>query len=199
MLIKITYIIVLLTLTQCQEASNFQAGGNKDPDQMSAEEEGVVPPTNISGAYLTCATEVEPSVQLNAGVVGCRLSDKENNKIDTDSLPVKYYMRPAGNPASVEIRESLSPNDNRYDKLYFFLGQTNIPPTETRAVMNQATFGAQFNDENNNPRNIGGVFSQIEVSKNSIPEPANINYPQVVVNEAAKSANSPVNDSPVGE
>ena len=44
MLTKITYIIVLLTLTQCQEASNFQAGGNKDPDQMSAEEEGVVPP-----------------------------------------------------------------------------------------------------------------------------------------------------------
>ena len=53
MLLKLLNIAIAILLIQCQDASNFQAGGSANPDEMSAEEEGVVPPTNISGAYLT--------------------------------------------------------------------------------------------------------------------------------------------------
>ena len=43
MLLKLLNIAIAILLIQCQDASNFQAGGSANPDEMSAEEEGVVP------------------------------------------------------------------------------------------------------------------------------------------------------------
>ena len=161
-----------------------KAGGSANPDEMSAEEEGVVPPTNISGAYLTCATEVEPRQGLSAGVVGCRLSDKNNNKIDTSSIDVRYDISiPQNASGIVDVTTTASPKDNRYDQLYFFMGKQNSNSAAVRSIMNNSSMKANFTDENGVEKSIGDLYTNIKINKDTIKEKLNIDYETVLLEQ----------------
>ncbi len=197
MLLKLLNIVITILLIQCQDASNFQAGGSADPDEMSAEEEGVVPPTNISGAYLTCATEVEPRQGMQAGVVGCRLSDKDNNKIDTSSIDVRYDISiPQNSAGVVDVTTTAAPKDNRYDQLYFFMGSENSNPSTVRSIMNSSSVKANFTDENGVAKSIGGPYPSIEIRKDTIKEKLNINYEAVLIKQVeAITSDTPIDNT----
>lgn len=190
MLSKLLNIVITIFLIQCQDANNFQAGGASSPDDMSAEQEGVVPPTNISGAYLTCATEVEPRAGIQAGVVGCRLSDKNNNKIDTSNVDVKYEINlPQNSQSIVDLSTKPAPKDNRYDQLYFFMGKESASPADVRSIMNRSAIKADFIDENNVAKSIGGQYTSIEIGKDTIKEEINIDYEAVLIKEKEAVSN----------
>ena len=183
MLLRFIQAAVALLLIQCQDQGGnaFREDGTK-ADQYSGQNEAVVPPTNISGAYLTCATEIEPTQNVNSGVIGCRLSDKDNNKIDVDPRKVAYKITPPQNDEEIFVTELDAPADKRYDKLYFFLGNQTAAPV-VRQVMNYTKVTADVTDENNQKKSLGGLISRISINKNSVKEPQNIDYSAVLLDE----------------
>ena len=149
-----------------------------------------MPPTNISGAYLTCATEVEPRAGMQAGVVGCRLSDKDNNKIDTSNVDVKYDITlPQNSESIVDLSKKPAPKDNRYDQLYFFMGRESASPENVRSIINNSAIKADFIDENNVAKSLGGQYTNIQIDKDTIKEEINIDYEAVLIKERAAVSN----------
>ena len=174
-------------LIQCQDGSNFQPGGASKEETV---DEGAIPPTNISGAYLTCATEVEPGQGLRAGVLGCRLSDANDNKINTSSMNVKYDISlPQNSTNFIDLAVLDATNDARHDKLYLFMGKANSTATDIRAIMNNSTLRANFVDENNVPQSLGGLLPSLEKDKDTLKESVNVNYEDILIQQKQAVSN----------
>ena len=178
--------ILSFFIIQCQDASQqgFQGGGGLVMKKLKmTNSEAVVPPSNISGAYLTCATEVEPNPEKPDGVIGCRLSDNQGKKVELDMSNTVYAISPPKNLTGIKVTEEYSPNDKRYDKLFFFMGDQG-PKSSAVKICYEQLYNrcARTLDENGNEKEIvnqfawvlKSIFSYLRTSKT-------MDYPGLVI------------------
>ena len=194
--------ILSFFIIQCQDASQqgFQGGGGpRDEKGQDLNSEAVVPPSNISGAYLTCATEVEPNPAKPDGVIGCRLSDNQGKKVPLDMSNTVYAISPPKNLRGIKVTEEYAPNDKRYDKLFFFMGDQGQNPAAVRSAMNNSTIGVRTLDENGNEKEVVNQFARVEIPSSAILEQLTMDYSGLIIKQLEGLANGtkePINNQP---
>ncbi len=161
---------------QAQKA-NTVASENKDAAEP--DDEKVDPPNNISGAYLHCVTEKEPTDATPEALVGCRFDDAAGNRVSAANLAqsVTYTYKALSNP-DIQVYAKPLVNDARYDAAYLFFGPTRaslvtaIQNTQVMVQLKTATAtGADAL--------LGDQIRDIARDKNTIPEAPNNDYNQV--------------------
>ncbi len=161
---------------QAQKA-NTVASENKDGTE--SDDEKVDPPNNISGAYLHCVTEKEPTDGTPEALIGCRFDDAAGNRVPAANLAasVTYTYKALSNP-DIQVYAKPLVNDARYDAAYLFFGPTRaslvtaIQNTQVMVQLKTATStGADVL--------LGDQIRDIARDKNTIPEAPNNDYNQV--------------------
>jgi hypothetical protein len=162
---------------QAQKSSTVSNDSKNDQD--ADEDERVDPPNNISGAYLHCATEREPTESAPEALIGCRFDDAAGNRVPVTALAAEatYTYKALNNP-DIQVYAKTLVNDARYDAVYLFFGPnratllTAIQTTEVRVQLKTAV--ATGSDVL-----LGDQIGDISRDKNTIPEAPNNDYNQV--------------------
>lgn len=161
---------------QAQKAS---AVASETKDNGEPDDEKVDPPNNISGAYLHCVTEKEPTDSTPEALIGCRFDDAAGNRVPSTTVAsnVTYTYKALTNP-DIQVYAKALVNDARYDAAYLFFGPT-------RAALATAIQNTQVMVQLKGERTTGGdlllgdQIRDIARDKNTIPEAPNNDYNQV--------------------
>ncbi|MFW7380422.1 MAG: hypothetical protein ACOH5I_16540 [Oligoflexus sp.] len=191
MLRRKTSIIAVVTsglsLSSCQnhqlQGSGSSSKVSKDEapvtDVSSVDHDQVIPPNNISGSYLTCSFEKEPTEEVPESLVGCRFDDANGQRVPATSLGISYqfsYTPPPQSSITVYVRELIG--DSRYDAVYLFFG---IDRESLLQEARQTTIHVSVEGENVTGQDvvISNPLSSIERNVNTIPELPNNDYNDV--------------------
>jgi hypothetical protein len=69
------------------------------------------------------------------------------------------------------------------------MGKESASPADVRSIMNRSAIKADFIDENNVAKSIGGQYTSIEIGKDTIKEEINIDYEAVLIKEKEAVSN----------
>lgn len=148
-------------------------------DEELVDDDKIVPPANIIGAYLNCSFEKEPSKELAEAIVGCRFDDQNGQRIPASKLGLNYsfsYIAPEQSDISIFVKDLT--DDSRYDALYLFFASN---PTSLLAAARQTVISVQIEGEFSSGQAI--VISQplgeVERDISSISEAPNNDYEEL--------------------
>lgn len=169
-------------LTAC-EPSNLrdkaQSASHEVQSSSVPEDERVDPPNNISGAFLHCAIEVEPTDSKPEALVGCRMDDSSGKRVSTASLATSFsYTYKAQTDSSIQVYVKQLNGDARYDAAYLFFGPNR---QALLTAVQKTTVFVQLTNAKSTGTNalVGDQIGDISRDKNTIPEAANSNYNNV--------------------
>jgi hypothetical protein len=170
-------------LFACEQTSlsgGTQKGSTASNDKAdNQDDEKVDPPNNISGAYLHCVTEVEPSASKAEALVGCRLDDAAGNRVATTTIATSAtYTYKALNDANIQVYAKQLTGDARYDAVYLFFG----PDREsvlTAIAKTQVLVKLQAAKSTGTDTLLGDQIADIGRDKSTISEIPNNDYSKV--------------------
>ncbi|WP_141731958.1 hypothetical protein [Oligoflexus tunisiensis] len=161
------------------QAQKSNTVSNDAKDENDADDEKVDPPNNISGAYLHCVTEKEPTESTPEALVGCRFDDAAGNRVPAASLAASVtYTYKALNDPEIQVYAKPLVNDARYDAVYLFFGPNRT--TLLNAVQNtQVLVQLKTTVATGSDLLLGDQIRDISRDKNTIPEAPNNDYNQI--------------------
>jgi hypothetical protein len=182
---RLAIVICGLSLASCEQSAlrgqaqkaNTVASETKDVGEP--DDEKVDPPNNISGAYLHCATETEPTDSKPEALIGCRFDDAAGNRVPADGLAaeVTFTYKALSNP-DIQVYAKPLVNDARYDAAYLFFGPTR--ELLINAIQNtQVVVQMKAEKSTGSDLLLGDQIRDIARDKNTIPEAPNNDYNQV--------------------
>lgn len=182
---RLAILVYCAGLASCEQTAlrgqaqktNTVANGTKDISDP--DDEKVDPPNNISGTYLHCATEQEPTDSTPEALVGCRFDDAAGNRVPAASLAADFtYTYKALNDPDIQVYAKRLDGDARYDAAYLFFGPTR--ESLLTAVQSTQVF-VQLKAANATGTDVllGDEIRDIARDKNTIPEAPNNDYNQV--------------------
>ncbi len=182
---RLSLIILWLGLASCQQnALKGQAQKTSTPkadtkDQSNIpDDEKVDPPNNISGTYLSCSVEIEPTDTKPESLVGCRFNDAKGARVPAANLAADFsYTYQAQLNPDIQIYAKKLLNDNRYDAAYLFFGP-NRSSLLNAVAQTQIYVQLKTARATNTDVLLGDQIRDIARDKTTIPEPANNDYQQ---------------------
>jgi len=185
MLLRLAILVCCAGLASCEQtalrgqAQKANAVANDSKDLNDPDDEKVDPPNNISGTYLHCVTEKEPTESTPEALVGCRFDDANGNRVPAASLAADatFTYRASNNP-NIQIYAKQLTGDARYDAAYLFFGPdratllTAIQATQVYVQLKAVT-------STGTDTLLGDEIRDIARAKNTIPEAPNNDYNQV--------------------
>jgi hypothetical protein len=182
---RLAFLLCGLSLASCEQtalrgqAQKASTVASENKDAGEPDDEKVDPPNNISGAYLHCVTEKEPTDSTPEALIGCRFDDTAGNRVPGASLAaeVTFTYKALNNP-DIQVYAKQLEGDARYDAAYLFFGPTRaalVTAIQSTQVM------VQLKAEKNSGTDLllGDQIRDIARDKNTIPEAANNDYNQV--------------------
>ncbi|MDQ3231160.1 MAG: hypothetical protein M3Q07_05005 [Pseudobdellovibrionaceae bacterium] len=181
---RIAILVCCAGLASCEQTAlrgqaqktNTVANDTKDADP---DDEKVDPPNNISGAYLHCVTEQEPTDSTPEALIGCRFDDAAGNRLPALSLAAdfNYTYRALNNP-DIQVYAKDLAGDARYDAAYLFFGP-NRTALLTAVQNTQIIVQLKVANATGTDVLLGDQIRDIARDKNTIPEAPNNDYNQI--------------------
>ncbi len=159
----------------------LQPDVKKDSPSENAEtKEQVVPPNQISGAFLHCAFESEASDAKPEALVGCRLDDANGKRVPSSAIAAstEFSFAPTLPDADLQVLAMALANDNRYDVAYLFKGISKDKVNKS-ALATRIYFSFPKVSSTGQPGAVSGILSNIKRDANTLPEPRQTDYNQV--------------------
>jgi hypothetical protein len=182
---RLAILVYCMSLASCEQtalrgqAQKSNSVASETKDLAEPDDEKVDPPNNISGTYLHCVTEKEPTDGTPEALIGCRFDDAAGNRVPAANLAdaVTYTYKALNNP-DIQVYAKQLDNDARYDAAYLFFGPTRtalVTAIENTQVM------VQLKAEKTTGTDLllGDQIRDIARDKNTIPEAPNNDYNQV--------------------
>ncbi len=187
MLLRALSIIALFAgLGACQDTAMKSQAQRSETSSVDSKDTGTIkddekvdPPNNISGAYLHCVVESQPTDATPEALIGCRFDNAAGNRIPAASLAASATFTYKALPDKrIQVYAKQLQGDARYDAAYLFFGPDRL--TLANAIQQTQVF-VQLKAANATGADLllGDRIVDIERDKNSIPEAPNTNYQTV--------------------
>jgi hypothetical protein len=180
LLTRFAILVCCVGLSACEQAAlkgqTQKATTVTDTSASDDSDEKVDPPNNISGTYLHCVTEKEPTDSTPEALIGCRFDDSNGNRVPAASLAADFtYTYKAQTNPDIQVYAKRLVGDARYDAAYLFFGPDRT--TLQNAVQNTLVY-VQLKTANATGTDVllGDQIGDISRDKNTIPEAPNNDY-----------------------
>lgn len=153
-------------------------GGSKQAStNVETEAEKIDPPSNVSGSYLHCAVEQEPTDAKAEALLGCRFDDLTGKRVPVNQISSEsLFSYRLANVANLKVYLKDLPNDNRYDAVFLFLANSKADVLQGMA---ETRIFVQMKDKSGADAAVSGLVSDIQIDPNAIPEARETDYAQV--------------------